>query len=70
MASYAEIQRWVKQQHGWVPKTCWIAHVKALNGLPVRTAWNRRGAGRVVPCPDGKRPAIEAAFQHFGMLGQ
>jgi len=31
--TYAEIQRCVKQQYGFVPKTRWIAHVKEHNGL-------------------------------------
>ncbi|WP_279574116.1 hypothetical protein [Burkholderia anthina] len=36
MASYKDIQMFVKQRHGIVAQTCWIAHVKELNGLPLR----------------------------------
>ena len=32
MATYAEIAECVKRQSGFTPKTCWIAHVKELNG--------------------------------------
>jgi hypothetical protein len=68
MATYDEISDYVRRRFGFVPKTCWIAHVKELNGLPVQQAWNRRGRGRVVPCPADKRSAIEQAFRHFRML--
>jgi len=67
MATYEQIINWVRRRYRFVPKTCWIAHVKELNGLPVRRAWNRAGRGRVVPCPDERRSAIEQAFRHFGM---
>lgn len=69
MATYREIQDWVRQQYGFMPKTCWIAHCKELYGLPVRRAANREGEERKVPCPPEKRPAIRAAFEHFRMLG-
>ena len=68
MPTYQQIQAWVKKQHGFVPKTCWIAHCKELQGLERRAAPNRRGAVRIHPCPLDKRPAIVAAFRHFGML--
>ncbi len=68
-ATYRDIQRWVKARHGFVPKTCWIAHCKELAGLPVKRAPNRRGNTRAVPCPKGReRSAIFAAFRHFGMV--
>lgn len=66
--TYAEIRKWVKQQFGFAPKDCWIAHCKELKGLPLKRAWNRRGALRIVPCPPEKQAAIERAFRHFGML--
>ncbi len=68
MATYMQIQGWVKRHYMFVPKTAWIAHVKELNGLPVERAWNRQGPRRAKPCPENKRPAIEEAFRHFGML--
>jgi hypothetical protein len=68
MATYREIQKHVKQRYGFVPKTCWIAHVKELNGLPTRRVWNRAGKNREVLCPPEKRPAIEIALRHFRII--
>lgn len=68
MATYKEIQLFVKRRYGFNPRTCWIAHVKEELGLPMREAHNRRGAQRKYPCPEDNRPAIEAALRHFGML--
>ena len=67
MATYGQVQAWVKLQYGFTPKDCWIAHCKELNGLPVRRSHRRTGE-RKVKCPPEKRPAIEAAFRSFGML--
>ena len=33
--TYLEIQKWVYRRHGFIPKTCWIAHCKELCGLPL-----------------------------------
>ena len=68
MATYEQIQDYVRERHGFVPKTCWIAHVKELSGLRVGRAPNRRGAAREVPCPPSKQAAIREAFRHFGMI--
>lgn len=68
MATYKEIQIYVKQKYSFVPKTCWIAHVKKLSGLDVRPAPNRRGLQREEPCPPEKRAPIHEALQHFGTL--
>ncbi len=69
MATYAQIQRDVKSRHNRSIKTCWIAHVKELNGLPVRMAPNRASAHiRQVPCPPELRPLIEASMRRLGML--
>ena len=69
MATYKQIQDYVKKTHQFTPKTCWIAHVKELNGLNTRTAPNRRSKeNREYPCPNDKRAAIEDAFRHYGMI--
>ena len=65
--TYAEIAAWVRARYGFVPQTCWIAHCRELNGLPLRKAPNRTGA-RQKPCPADKRGAIEHAFRHFGLI--
>jgi hypothetical protein len=58
----------VRARHGFTPRTGWIAHVKELNGLSLRPTHNRGPSARVVPCPPDRRPAIEEALRHFGML--
>ncbi len=68
MATYKQIQAWVRQEYGFTPKTCWIAHVKGLSGLPMRRAPNRRGLERANPCPHEKVEPIRTALRHFGML--
>jgi hypothetical protein len=67
-ATYKQIQSWVKQNYGFVPKTCWIAHVKNMCGLPMRNAPNRLGEDLVNPCPQGKIEPIKAAFRYFKMI--
>lgn len=69
MASYADVVNWVKANHGFAPKTCWIAHVKSDCGLPMRDAPNRIDhTAREHPCPPQKRAAILDAFRHFKMI--
>jgi hypothetical protein len=67
--TYSEIQKFVQRRNGFVPTLGWIAHVKALSGLPTRRATHRAGQGRrLVPCPAEKREAIEQALRHFGLI--
>jgi hypothetical protein len=69
VATYADIQREVKASAGFVPKTCWIAHVLELLGIKLRTAPNRINFhGRKYPCPPEKRLAITAALYRLGRL--
>ncbi len=69
VASYREIQEYVRGKNGFVPKSCWIAHVLSDCGLTKSVAPNRRdGSPRQYPCPDKKRPAIMDALAHFGMV--
>lgn len=68
MATYRQIQDHVKAAHGFTPKTCWIAHIKAGHGLTGSNAPNRiNPERREHPCPPPKRAAIEAALVHFGL---
>ncbi len=63
-ATYKQIQEYVRPRYRFVPKTCWIAHVKELCGLPVRKAPNRmNGQERKHPCPEGKRLPIWDALR-------
>lgn len=67
--TYATIQADVQQRSGRSIRTCWIAHVKSLNGLPMRTAPNRRSLNyRVHPCPAWARPLIEEALRRRRVL--
>jgi len=59
MPTYRQIQERVSRTYGFVPKTCWIAHVKAHLGLTRRLAPNRAEANkRTNPCPPDKWNAI------------
>jgi hypothetical protein len=68
VASDLQIEQWVQKEYGFIPHPFWIRHCKELYiqgpGLPVegRRPWHE--------CPLDKRPAIKAAFFHFGMLPQ
>ncbi len=69
MATYKEIvEEVLHKENRWI-HTCWIAHVKELNGLTLRRAANRfPGKTRANPCPGWARPLIESAMQHLGVL--
>lgn len=69
MATYKEIQEYVKKNNGYTPKSCWIAHCKELFGLNPEISPRRKEAGkRVSPCPEKKQKDIKEAFLFFGML--
>lgn len=69
MGTVREIQDYTRTRLGWVAQSCWIAHVKELNGLPLRAAPNRQNLNiRLKPCPNDKRSGIEEAMRRFGML--
>jgi hypothetical protein len=68
MATYKQIQGYVRDKEGFVVRTCWIAHVKSDYGSS-RSALNRVDASvRVAPCPLEKRAVVVAALRHFGMI--
>jgi hypothetical protein len=69
MATYAQIQDYVKKHYGFSAQTCWIAHVKSDLGLTERTAPNRQNPNmRVKPCPPAKRSAIIAALKALKVI--
>jgi hypothetical protein len=69
MATYEVIQAYVKQNYGYTPKTCWIAHVKEICDLNPRVAANRiDNATRQNPCPEDKQNDIISSFWHFHMI--
>jgi len=69
MATYKQIQEFVKEKYDFVPKTCWIADVKEKSGSAPAPAPNRLTVDeRQQPCPEDKQSAIEDALQHFGLI--
>jgi hypothetical protein len=69
MTTYKNIQDDVKGSHKISIKTCWIAHVKELNGLPLRKTNNRISTtDRKYECPDKVIPIIEGSMRKLGML--
>ena len=69
MASYKEIQEYIKKKHGYVAKTCWIAHIKSEFGISTRVAVNRKDfEKRVYPCPKDKQQDIVDALKYFNMI--
>ena len=69
MATYPEIQAYVKDKYNLSIKTCWITHMKEVCGLDVKMSHRRYDPDRRVnPCPESKKPMIEDAFRHFGMI--
>ena len=69
MATYKEIQTYIKQHHQITVQTCWIALMKEKLGLPKRVASNRIDENsRVKPCPTEYEGFIEEAFKYFGMI--
>lgn len=69
MATYKEIQKYVKNKYGISIKTCWIADMKEYHGLKKRIAYNRISMGsKTNPCPDNKIAMITDAFKYFKMI--
>ncbi len=70
MATYKQIQEYVRTHHGVSVDTCHIAHVKQMHGIKMKPAPNRISPdSRVKECPDKFVLYIEQAMKHFGMIG-
>ncbi len=66
MVTYKTIQEETRRACGFVPKTCWIADVKAELGLISRIAANRIDPeGRAQPCPSTKRLCLTQVIRHL-----
>ncbi|MGQ7890648.1 hypothetical protein [Paenibacillus sp. WC2504] len=69
MATYKEIQAFIKNDYGYAAKSCWIAHMKDECGLEPGVSPNRLSPiSRKYPCPKEKQEHIKAAFKHFEMI--
>lgn len=67
MPTYKQVQDDVRANEGFVPKSCWIAHVLADSGKVMRAAPNRIDpSSRTNPCPPHRRQAIEASLRRLG----
>ena len=69
MATYKQIQEYIKIKYGFASKSCWIAHMKELTGQNVKVSYNRIDINkRKYPCPPDKMDAIKEAFTYFNMI--
>lgn len=69
MATYREAQERVRKHEGFVPQTCWIAHVLSDHGRTSGAAPNRQDPwARAKPCPPHRRAAIERSLRSLKML--
>lgn len=69
MGTYPQIQEYIKNKYGFTVKTCWIADMKEICGLPKKIASNRISLdSKVQPCPEDKKLYILDAFKYFEMI--
>lgn len=69
MPTYRAIQSQVRITSGFVPKTCWIAHVLELLGKKMRLPSNRVDPNfRRHPCPAERQAAIMEAIRKLEKL--
>lgn len=69
MATYKQIQSYVKDKYKVSIKTCWIADIKGKHNLLTRIASNRKSSNnRLHPCPMAHQSKIEEAFRFFRMI--
>lgn len=68
MATYYEIQQYVRQNFGIGVGTNCIAEAKEKAGYKIRQAHNRISVNhRISECPEECLTAIFSAFKYFGM---
>ena len=63
MATYSQIQEFVKSKYNINVKVSWIVDVKEMNGLSVE-----KNIYRDSSCPDNKIIIIEKALKYFEIL--
>jgi hypothetical protein len=69
MVTYKKIQEAVKEEYGFVAKTCWIAHILSDYGLTKGKSHNRIDPNvRKYPCPQSKRFQIEQTMKRFKII--
>jgi len=69
MATYKQIQDYVKEKRGFTVKSCWIADVKEQCGLNPKVSPNRISSTcRQNPCPPEKVEAIKEALKNYNII--
>ncbi len=69
MATYKEIQDYIKYNYKTSVKSCWIAHMKEKRGLKISNSPNRIDPDkRKYPCPEDKQEMIIETFKKFEMI--
>ena len=69
MATYKQIQEYVQSKNKVKPKSCGIAHMKEVCGIPVHVSSNRCNSDKSkVLCLENKKAVIINSFKHFGMI--
>ncbi len=66
---YKKVQEYVKRKYNFSVKSCWIAHIKELNGIKMKQAPNRLSSTeRKYPCPEEKILVVKNAMKKFGLI--
>ena len=69
MAAYKQIQDYVSEKFGYLPRGTWIAHAKEIYGLNPQKSVNRKSdTKRINPCPPEKQEDFRQAFIHFKLI--
>jgi hypothetical protein len=69
MATYKQIQDYVKEKKGFTVKSWWIADVKEQCGLNPKVSPNRISrTRRQNPCPPEKVEAIKEALRNYNII--
>lgn len=64
MPTYKQIENYVKNKYGYLPKSCWISDVKRQMGYNVKNAHNRKNEMFIKnKCPNNKINDIKEAIK-------
>lgn len=69
IATYRQIQDYIEEIYGYIPKKTWIAHMIEECDLNPEMPTNRRlQAERVNPCPPDRQDDLREAFEYFKLI--
>jgi len=66
MATYKEIQEWIKTNYGFIPQAHLIVEAKRVCGIAGNVAPNRKEP--ISTFSEDKLEPFKKAFEHFNML--